>query len=75
MGILAAIFAALAQPNEIFLYGNWFFGLFCLVPLYMALVDTEKLEEASLIGALFGALYHALTSYWLFSIRTLHFGL
>ncbi|HAL93565.1 MAG TPA: apolipoprotein N-acyltransferase [Rectinema sp.] len=70
---LAALFAALAQPNELFLYGNWFFGLFCLVPLYMALVDTEKLEEASLIGALFGALYHALTSYWLFFYKNFAF--
>ncbi|HNP92280.1 MAG TPA: apolipoprotein N-acyltransferase [Rectinema sp.] len=70
---LAAIFAALAQPNEIFLYGNWFIGIFCLVPLYMALVDTEKLGEASLIGALFGGLYHALTSYWLFFYKDFAF--
>jgi len=69
----SALLFALAQPNELFLYGNWLLGLFCLVPLYLALEDTQKIGEASLIGALFGATNHALTSYWLFFYKNFAF--
>lgn len=71
--ILAAVLSALSQPNEIFLYGNWFLGLFCLAPLYMALVHTDRVREAALLGALFGSLNHALTSYWLFFYKDFAF--
>lgn len=71
--IFAAVLSALSQPNEIFLYGNWILGLFCLAPLYIALARTEKLGEASLLGAIFGSLHHALTSYWLFFYRDFAF--
>jgi len=71
--LFAVMLSALAQPNEIFLYGNWFLGLFCLVPLYIAFVKTERLGEAGLLGAIFGALNHALTSYWLFFYKDFAF--
>lgn len=69
----AAVLSALSQPNELFLYGNWLAGLVCLVPLYFALTNTKKSGEASVLGAVFGALHHALTSYWLFFYKDFAF--
>ncbi|MCX8014101.1 MAG: apolipoprotein N-acyltransferase, partial [Rectinema sp.] len=66
LSLISALLCALAQPNELFLYGNWGAGALCLVPLYLALSGTWRYIELMAIGALFGALHHALTSYWLF---------
>jgi apolipoprotein N-acyltransferase len=68
--VLQALFSALlfaaALPNEIFLEGLWPLGPLALVPLYLALKASKGFGQAALIGALFGAASHALTSYWLF---------
>lgn len=69
----AAMLSALAQPNELFLYGNWLAGLVCLVPLYFALTNTKHAKEAFVLGAVFGALHHSLTSYWLFFYKDFAF--
>lgn len=69
----SALLCALAQPNELFLYGNWASGIFCLVPLYLALSNTTAFPRLAAIGALFGAMHHALTSYWLFFYRNFAF--
>lgn len=69
----SALLSALAQPNEIFLYGNWVAGLFCLVPLYLALSNALSFARLAAVGALFGAMHHALTSYWLFFYRDFAF--
>jgi apolipoprotein N-acyltransferase len=71
--VFSALLSALSQPNEIFLYGNWLLGLFCLVPLYLALTHTQKLKEAGILGVIFGAFHHALTSYWLFFYKDFAF--
>jgi len=69
MPLLATIFStgllALALPNEIAPYGIALLGLVCLVPYFTALAHCRSYRDAALLGAVFGALSHAATSYWL----------
>jgi len=69
MPFLATIFStgllALALPNEIAPYGIAFLGFVCLVPYFNALAHCRSYRDAALLGAVFGALSHAATSYWL----------
>lgn len=69
----SAFLGAAAQPNEVFLYGNWLAGFAFLVPLYHALRIAETPGQAAYAGAIFGMLHHALTSYWLFFYKNFAF--
>lgn len=64
--LFSAILFALALPSEIAPMGIWPLGFVALAPLYLGLLRAGGFGEAALLGALFGALQHGLTSYWLF---------
>jgi apolipoprotein N-acyltransferase len=69
LSLASALLGALALPNELFLYGAWPLGFFALAPLYLALSSCRKPGQAALLGALYGGLHHALSSYWLYFYR------
>ncbi|MCE5256458.1 MAG: apolipoprotein N-acyltransferase [Spirochaetaceae bacterium] len=66
LAIFSAILSGLSIPNELFLYGMWPLGFISLCPLYIALEHAKSPREAALVAGIFGALQHAITSYWLF---------
>jgi len=65
LAIASAILMTLAVPNEIFKHGLVPLGFIALIPLYIALIELSSPKSAALATGLFGALQHALTSYWL----------
>ncbi len=69
LSLASAFLGALALPNELFLYGAWPLGFIALAPLYAALKSRRKPLEAALLGALYGGVHHALSSYWLYFYR------
>ena len=71
--LVSALLCAISLPNELFLNGFWPLGFICLIPLYIALLKAPTPRRAALIGAIFGALHHALTSYWLFFYKDFAF--
>jgi len=73
LSLFSAFLCAASLPNEVFLTGLWPVGFVCLIPLYMALRRTESHSQAALVGAVFGAFHHALTSYWLFFYKDFAF--
>lgn len=73
LSLFSAVLCALSLPNEIFSQGVWFLGFIALVPLYAALVNTANHRQAFATGAVFGAIHHALTSYWLFFYKDFAF--
>ncbi len=66
MAAFSALLSGLALPSEIFSLGLWPLGLVALAPLYIALKNAGTFREAALAGAVYGALQHAISSYWLF---------
>jgi apolipoprotein N-acyltransferase len=66
LSLFSAVLCAISIPNEIFLKGLWPVGFFSLVPLYLALVNSDTNWRAAFTGAVFGAGEHAATSFWLF---------
>lgn len=73
LSLFSAVLCALSLPNEIFPLGIWFLGFIALAPLYFALRKAESHRQAFFIGALFGAVHHALISYWLFFYKDFAF--
>jgi len=71
---LSAILLALALPNELTSQGVALVGFFCLGPYFAALIKSRSYGEAALLGALFGALSHGVSSYWLYFLRISPFG-
>jgi apolipoprotein N-acyltransferase len=63
----------LAVPNELFKHGIPPLGFLALVPLYLAVLDLDRPREAALVTGLFGALQHAMTSYWLWFFKDFRF--
>ncbi len=61
----SAVLFAIALPNEVFPYGVPWLSLLALAPFFVALVRTERLRDAALLGAVFGALSTVLSNYWL----------
>jgi apolipoprotein N-acyltransferase len=55
----------LALPNELFLQGNPFLGLFCLSFLFWALYESPSFKFAALLGMIFGLISTVLASYWM----------
>ncbi len=66
--VAAALFA-LGLPNEFFHYGFPALGYVALVPLYGALGAAPSYGMAALAAGLYGALHHALSSYWLYFFK------
>lgn len=62
----SAFLMSLSLPNEVFKYGFPLLGFVALVPLWTALVAAESYGAAALLTGLFGAMQHALSSYWLY---------
>lgn len=73
LALSAALFGALALPNEIFLEGLWPLGFIAIIPLYIALIHVRSFKEAAIICGLFGGMHHATTSYWLFFYKDFAF--
>jgi apolipoprotein N-acyltransferase len=63
--LLSCILFPLALPNEIFLDGNPFLGLFCLSFLFWALYEAPTFRFAALMGALFGLATCLFSNIWL----------
>jgi apolipoprotein N-acyltransferase len=55
----------LAVPNELFKHGLVPLGFIALVPLYIAVIELPGPKSAALVTGAFGAVQHALTSFWL----------
>jgi apolipoprotein N-acyltransferase len=69
LAALSAILMALAVPNELFKYGLVPLGFIALAPLYIAIMETGGPGEAALVAGFFGALQHALSSFWLWFFK------
>ena len=62
----SALLFALGLPNEAFPYGFPLLGYIALIPLYCAMAEAPSYGFIALACGLYGALHHALSSYWLF---------
>ncbi|MCD6121335.1 MAG: apolipoprotein N-acyltransferase [Spirochaetales bacterium] len=74
--VFSGLLFSIALPNELFTYGNWILGLFCLSPLFIALTLTKSFKSAAVLGIIFGTVTSLVSNYWLmffqeFSIWTL----
>jgi apolipoprotein N-acyltransferase len=64
---------ALALPNEFFRTGIPVLGFIALIPLYFALMEIPSYGRAALLTGIYGALHHALSSYWLYFFKDFAF--
>ncbi len=74
--IFSSLIYTMAVPNEIFHYGNLFFGFISLIPLFYVMFTSPKRKYAMIYSGLFGLVSSSLTYFWLlffedFSIWTL----
>lgn len=71
--VFCAIFSGLLQgfaiSNEILPFGSPLLGLFCLVPLYVALYRAKSYRGAFSIFALQTLTVHLFSSYWLYNFH------
>ncbi len=65
LAVASAILMTLAVPNEIFKHGFAALGFIALIPLYIAILELPGPKLAALVTGIFGAVQHALTSFWL----------
>ncbi len=65
LAVLSALLITLAVPNELFTYGNAFFDLICLVPLWIAIGLSPSRRYTHLLGLLFGVVSSLATYFWL----------
>lgn len=63
--VFSAVLMTLAVPNELFKHGLVPLGFIALVPLYLAVLELGGPKASALVVGVFGALQHALTSFWL----------
>ncbi|MEI6875082.1 MAG: apolipoprotein N-acyltransferase, partial [Spirochaetota bacterium] len=73
LGISSALLFALGLPNELFLMGFPLLGYVALIPLYFALLEIPDWKQAVLVTGLYGALHHAVSSYWLYFFKDFAF--
>jgi apolipoprotein N-acyltransferase len=73
LAIASAILMTLAVPNEIFKHGIVALGFIALIPLYIGLMELPGPKSAALVTGVFGALQHALTSFWLWFFKDFRF--
>ncbi|HTX73159.1 MAG TPA: apolipoprotein N-acyltransferase [Rectinemataceae bacterium] len=69
----SALLLSLGLPNEVFKYGFPPLGFVALAPLWVALTEVDGYGRAALLTGLFGALQHALSSYWLYFFKDFAF--
>lgn len=69
LALISAVLMTLAVPNEFFKHGIPLFGFIALIPLYIALIELPGPRSAALVVGLFGALQHAMTSFWLWNFH------
>ncbi len=65
----SALILALALPNELAPYGIAPLGFICLAPYFAAIARSRSYREAAALGAVFGSLSHAASSYWLYFFK------
>jgi apolipoprotein N-acyltransferase len=63
--LFSGFLIAVAIPNEIFLFGSPFIGLFALIPLYIALSRSKSYTESFFLCGLQALTVHLLSSFWL----------
>ncbi len=63
--ILTSIMISLGIPNEFFPDGNSLFGLFAVLPAYLAIRDSRSYAVAGVFGGLIVLLVHLMSSFWL----------
>lgn len=71
--VVSAMALAFALPNDAAPYGVPLLGLVCLAPYFAAVSRTASYRSAAVLGAVFGALAHALSSYWLYYFQDFAF--
>lgn len=69
LALFSAAMMTLAVPNEFFKHGLPLFGFIALIPLYIALIELPGPRSAALVAGVFGALQHAMTSFWLWNFH------
>jgi apolipoprotein N-acyltransferase len=69
----SAVLMTLAVPNEFMKFGFAPLGFIALAPLYIALVGLRSPKSSALVVGLFGALQHAMTSFWLWFFKDFRF--
>lgn len=67
--IFSCIVFSLAIPNEIFTFGNPFFGVIALIPAFYAVANSPNYKFTLILGFIWGLLANALGSYWLFFFK------
>ena len=67
--IFSGILTSLAIPNELFHFGSALFGIFALVPLYIAAREAKSYKNAAALFALDAFTTHLLSSFWLANFR------
>lgn len=67
--IFSGLIQGLAISNEILHFGSPFLGLFCLIPLYIAVYRAKSYREAFRIFALQTLTVHLTSSYWLYNFH------
>jgi apolipoprotein N-acyltransferase len=73
LSALSAILMALAVPNEFFKHGLAVLGFVALIPLYVAVLETDGPRATALVVGLFGSLQHGLSSFWLWFFKDFRF--
>ena len=67
--LLSALMLSLGIPNELFLLGSSVFGIFALVPLYMALIRARTFAAAGIACGAQIACVHLFSSFWLANFK------
>ena len=67
--VLSSFMLALGIPNELFSAGSALFGIFCLVPLYTALIYAKSFALSGLICGTQIACVHLFSSFWLANFK------
>jgi apolipoprotein N-acyltransferase len=65
LSAFSGILFTLSLPNDFFLQGNPWIGIFCLSPLFLAFFLSNSLKEAVLSSLTFGGVFTLLSNYWL----------
>jgi len=73
LALSSAVLMTLAVPNEIMKFGLPPLGFLGLVPLYIAIAGLSSPKAAALVTGVFGALQHAMTSFWLWFFNDFRF--
>ncbi len=67
--LLSSLMLSLGIPNELFLLGSSIFGIFSLVPLYIALTRAKSFAVAGILCGAQIACVHLFSSFWLANFK------